>query len=238
MAVNFVYQQYPPLKDDPVRELYVIGDIIFIANDLLEELKKKSEMTRKDHSERKHPFYVLSDGVELKVSEDFSLFDSDIRISTADMYNDPHIYVHSHDLFTTISKTNDGGVKIRFKYPDFVAGFIGELIIKILTKYSLADQEGLQQNEVSPSTVGDNSIIPVEANPVVINTKARGPTIKTEGNFEEFDRIKKEHPEYTQGKVAEEAEKTLRIIISADTVRTAYKAMKVTWIRGDRARRY
>lgn len=64
----------------------------------------------------------------------------------------------------------------------------------------------------------------------------RGPNVRTQIRFEEFQRIKREHPEWSQTKVAQVASKSLNENVSSDTVRNTYRQMGVPWERADRVR--
>lgn len=64
----------------------------------------------------------------------------------------------------------------------------------------------------------------------------RGPTIKTRERAQVIRKLKDQHPQWTQYKVAQEASKELREIITADAVRYAYRVMGWKWGRADRMR--
>ncbi|MFC1921798.1 hypothetical protein ACFLY4_00785 [Chloroflexota bacterium] len=63
-----------------------------------------------------------------------------------------------------------------------------------------------------------------------------GSTLRTSLRFDLFQRIKNEHPDWTQDKVAQQATDEDGIQYSAETVRNAYRKMGVKWERGDRTR--
>lgn len=75
--------------------------------------------------------------------------------------------------------------------------------------------------------------------------KQRGPTIKTQERAKVFRRLKEEHPEWNYDTVALNACEELREIVTGQTVRNAYRAMREaypdqaeewTWERADRIR--
>lgn len=66
--------------------------------------------------------------------------------------------------------------------------------------------------------------------------KKRGPTTRTEIRAKVFRRLKEEHPEWSQAKVAQESFKELGEYVTADTVRNTYRLMGWTWERADRIR--
>jgi len=79
----------------------------------------------------------------------------------------------------------------------------------------------------------------------LISEKQRGPNIKTQERAMVFRRLKEEHPEWTQERVAMEACEELRENVTGETVRRAYRLMRRaypdqadewTWERADRIR--
>ncbi len=71
---------------------------------------------------------------------------------------------------------------------------------------------------------------------VRVYPKQRGPNARTEIRYEVFNRLKQEHPEWTQAKVALEATDELEEQVTTDTVRNTYRSIGVKWERGDRIR--
>ena len=71
---------------------------------------------------------------------------------------------------------------------------------------------------------------------VRVYPKQRGPNARTEIRYEVFNRLKQEHPEWSQAKVALEATDELREQVTADTVRNTYRSMGAKWERGNRIR--
>lgn len=64
----------------------------------------------------------------------------------------------------------------------------------------------------------------------------RGPTEKTRIRAEVFKRLKDAHPAWNIDRVAMEATKELGEVVTAETVRNAYRAMRWKWRRADRVR--
>lgn len=64
----------------------------------------------------------------------------------------------------------------------------------------------------------------------------RGPTLKTQERAEVFKRPKDAHPTWSQSRVAMEASKELEELVTADSVRNAYRRMDWKWERADRIR--
>lgn len=64
----------------------------------------------------------------------------------------------------------------------------------------------------------------------------RGPTEKTRIRAEVFKRLKSAQPTWNVERVAMEASKELGEIVTAETVRNAYRAMGWKWQRADRVR--
>jgi hypothetical protein len=87
-------------------------------------------------------------------------------------------------------------------------------------------------NSESKSTNGENQFS-IEYGPL---ERKRGPTVRTQERFEVFQRLKLEHSEWSQAKVASEASDVLRESLTAETVRNTYRLMGVDWERGDRIR--
>ncbi len=66
--------------------------------------------------------------------------------------------------------------------------------------------------------------------------RRRGPTVRTQIRGQVFKELKDKHPEWTQEKVAMEAQDILHESVTADTVRNTYRAMGLKWKRGNRVR--
>ena len=64
----------------------------------------------------------------------------------------------------------------------------------------------------------------------------KGPTLRTQERYAVFHQIKKEHPTWSQSKVAMEASPELNESITAETIRNTYRLMGKKWERGDRIR--
>jgi transposase len=64
----------------------------------------------------------------------------------------------------------------------------------------------------------------------------RGPTEKTRIRAETFKRLKTGHPTWNIERLAIEASKELGEVVTAETVRNAYRAMGWKWQRADRVR--
>lgn len=80
-----------------------------------------------------------------------------------------------------------------------------------------------------------------EARKRIENTKEQAgrkgePTARTQIRGEVFKRLKTEHPEWSQAKVAVEATEDLGEQATVDTVRNTYRAMGWKWERADRIR--
>ena len=63
--------------------------------------------------------------------------------------------------------------------------------------------------------------------------KEYGSTIRTQKRYEVFSKLKKEHPTWSQAKVAQEAYKELGEFVTDNTVRNTYRLMRKKWDRGD-----
>ena len=63
-----------------------------------------------------------------------------------------------------------------------------------------------------------------------------GPTLRTQIRGEVFKKLKDQHPEWSQAKVAMEAYEELGEEVTADTVRNTYRALGWKWERADRIR--
>ncbi len=71
----------------------------------------------------------------------------------------------------------------------------------------------------------------------VSDTKCeRSPTVRTQTRFEVMKRLKDQHPDWSQDKVAAEAGEELGEVIFGETVRNTYRSMGVDWPRADRVR--
>ena len=103
-------------------------------------------------------------------------------------------------------------------YPTFLYPFLTEFFEKLLQEIERA---GLIEIEL-PAKKGVG--------------KRRGPTVRTQARAEVFKKLKDAHPEWSQAKVAMEAERELNEDVTVDTVRNAYRAMGWKWERGDRIR--
>jgi len=66
--------------------------------------------------------------------------------------------------------------------------------------------------------------------------KTGGPTIRTQERAAVFKRLKDAHPGWSQSRVAMEAIDELGEVVTADSVRNAYRAMGWKWERADRIR--
>lgn len=64
----------------------------------------------------------------------------------------------------------------------------------------------------------------------------QGPTEKTRIRAEAFKRLKSSHPTWNIERVAMEAARELGEVVTAETVRNAYRAMGWKWQRADRVR--
>lgn len=70
----------------------------------------------------------------------------------------------------------------------------------------------------------------------ITSKKETGPSPLNKERFEIYDQLKKEHPEWTQVKVAEEAYNVNGEDHNEDSVRNAYRDVGIQWHRGDRTR--
>lgn len=68
------------------------------------------------------------------------------------------------------------------------------------------------------------------------NTREAGPTLNIEQRFKVFQRLKNQHPTWTQERVAREAFEDLNQVLDAQAVRNAYRAMGAQWPKADRVR--
>lgn len=103
-----------------------------------------------------------------------------------------------------------------------IAAFEGETVQIIVRRYIRKTARHL--GIISSSLSGSDS------------THRRGPTEKMKIRAEAFKRIKDAHPNWNVDRVATEASRELREVVTAETVRNAYRAMGWKWQRGDRAR--
>lgn len=111
-------------------------------------------------------------------------------------------------------------------------------IIKIMPLSNQLTMIDVYQLENSHHEIYESLIQKITEHPLIQRTGEyfRRPAYKTEKRFYAFKKIKEEHPEWTQAKVALEATDVLGEICTQDTVRNTYRLMGEEWKRGDRTR--
>lgn len=117
----------------------------------------------------------------------------------------------------------------------WVSGLVTQPVIERLAEYPSDDpkREELRQRMFEQSQRGLPSLPQDETD----SARKRGPTIKTQERAKVFRRLKDKHPNWSQAKVALEANLDEGVdYYTEDCVRNAYRAMGWTWERADRVR--